>query len=100
MVFKTMLILHSLTQCCVVNSSSRIFLSNFAIHFYVYRSAYIIFVLHFANKGMHDFSVKKVVMLIFFLFEHFSHRVTRIDVQWVHKNKVHGAIVFVLVAPF
>ena len=66
----------------------------------MYIAAYVLFVLHFANKGMHNFSVKKVVMLIFFLFEHFSHRVTHIDVLWVHKNKVHGAFVFVLVAPF
>jgi hypothetical protein len=49
---------------------------------------------------MHNFSVKEVVMLIFFLFEHFSHRVTDIDVLWDHKNKVHEAFVFMLVAPF
>ena len=66
----------------------------------MYITAYVLFVLHFADKGMHDFSVKKVVMLNFFLFEHFSHRVTHIDVLWVHKNKVHGAIDFVLVVPF
>ena len=66
----------------------------------MYIAAYVLFVVHFANKGLHDFSVKKVVMLIFFLFEPFSHRVTHIDVLWVHKNKVHGDIVFVLVAHF
>ena len=65
----------------------------------MYIATYVLFVLHFANKGMHNFSVKKVVMLIFFLFEHFSHRVTHIDVLWV-QNKVHGAFDFVSVAPF
>jgi hypothetical protein len=29
----------------------------------LYVAAYDFFVLHFANKGMHEFSVKKVVMM-------------------------------------
>ena len=29
-----------------------------------------------ANKGLHDFSIKKIVMLIFSLLEHFSSLVT------------------------
>ena len=48
-----------------------------------------------ANKGLHDFSVKKVFMLIFFLMGQYCfciHRVTHIYVLWIHKNKVHGAL--------
>ena len=50
-----------------------------------------------ANKGLHDFSIKKVVMLIFFLLEHCSSSVTGLLTLYAvgHKNKVHGAIVFV-----
>ncbi len=52
-----------------------------------------------ANKGFYDFSMKKVVMLIFFLLKHCSSLVTPITHYAVgHKNKVHGAFVFVLVA--
>ncbi len=46
-----------------------------------------------ANKGLHDFSVKKVFMLIFFLMGQYCfciHRVTHIYVLWIHK--VHCAL--------
>ncbi len=53
-----------------------------------------------ANKGFHDFSIKKVVMLIFFLLECCSSLVTGLFTLYPvgHKNNVHGAFVFVLVA--
>ena len=54
-----------------------------------------------ANKGLHDFSMKKEVILIFFLLEHlqfFGHRDYSLFMLWVTKNKVHGAFVFMLVA--
>ena len=54
-----------------------------------------------ANKVSHDCSLKTVVMWIFFLFQHYgfhNHRVTHFYMLWVHKNKVHGAFVFVIVA--
>ncbi len=51
------------------------------------------------NKGLHGFSIKKVVMLIFFLLEHCSSLVTGLLTLYAvgHKNKVHGAFVFVWV---
>ena len=50
-----------------------------------------------ANKGLHDFSIKKVVMLIFFLlFFLIAGLLTLYAVD--HKNKVHGVFVFVWVA--
>ena len=54
-----------------------------------------------ANKGLHDFSMKKVVVLIFFVLEHCSSLITGIThciCCGSQKNKVHGAFVFVLVA--
>ena len=53
-----------------------------------------------ANKGLHDYSMKKVVILIFFLLECCSSLVTGLLTLYAvgHKNKVHGAFVFVLVA--
>ena len=53
-----------------------------------------------ANKGLHDFSIKKVVMLIFFLLEHHSSLVTGLLTLYAmrHKNRVHGAFDFVWVA--
>ena len=53
-----------------------------------------------ANKGLNNFSMKKEVILIFFLFEHCSSLVTGLLTLYAvgHKNKVHGASVFVLVA--
>ena len=55
-----------------------------------------------ANKGLHDFyfSMKNVVVLIFFLLERFSSLVTGLLILYAvgHKNKVHGAFVFAWVA--
>ena len=53
-----------------------------------------------AGKGLHDFSMMKEVILIFFLLEHCSFLVTVLLTLYVvgHKNKVHGAFVFVWVA--
>ncbi len=53
-----------------------------------------------ANKELHDFSIKKVVMSIFFLLEHCSSLVTWLLTLHAvgHKNKVHGAFVFAWVA--
>ncbi len=53
-----------------------------------------------ANKGLHDFSMKKDVILIFLLLEHCSSLVTGLLTLCAvgRKNKVHCAIVFVLVA--
>ena len=53
-----------------------------------------------ANKGLHDFSMKKVVMLIFFLLERYSSLVTGLLTLYAmgHKNKVHGTFIFLWVA--
>ena len=53
-----------------------------------------------ANKGLHDFSIKKVVVLIFFLLERCSSLVRGLLTLYAvgHKNKVCGAFVFVLIA--
>ncbi len=53
-----------------------------------------------ANKGLSGFSMKKEVILIFFLFEHCSSLVTGLLTLCAegHKNKVHGAFGFSLVA--
>jgi hypothetical protein len=51
-----------------------------------------------ANKGLNDFSMKKEVILIFFLLSFFGYRDYSLYKLWVTKNKVHGAFVFVLVA--
>ena len=76
------------------------FLSKFTHACHIYITGRVLFVCIGANKGLHDFSMKKVVILIFFLWN--------IVVLWLqglltlyavgHKNKVHGAFVFVLVA--
>ena len=49
-----------------------------------------------ANKRLHDFSMKKVVTLIFFLLEHGSSLVTGLLTLYAvgHKSKGHGAFVF------
>ncbi len=48
-----------------------------------------------ANKGLNDFSMKKEVILIFFLLEHCSSLVTGLLMLYAvgHKNKAHGAFV-------
>ncbi len=53
-----------------------------------------------ANKGLHDSSMKKGVILIFFLLERCSSLVTGFLTLYAvgYKNNVHGAFVFVLVA--
>ena len=53
-----------------------------------------------ANKGLHDFSMKKEVILIFFLLEYCGSLVTGLLTLYIvgHKNKGHGACVFVWVA--
>ncbi len=53
-----------------------------------------------ADIGLNDFSMKKEVMLIFFLLESCSSLVTGITlfICCRAQNKVHGAFVFALVA--
>ena len=67
MVVRTMLILRSLTQCCVVSCFCELSLNKFSQVNSIYMADYVLFVFIVANKGLHDFSVKKVFMLIFFL---------------------------------
>ena len=55
------------------------------------------------NKILHDISVKKVVTLISSCLNILVSLATGLltyDVLWIHKNKVHVASVFVLVAHF
>ena len=49
-----------------------------------------------ANKGLHDFSIKKVVTLIFFLSEHCSSLVTGLLTLCAvgHRNKVLGVFFY------
>ncbi len=53
-----------------------------------------------ANKGLHEFLRKKVVVLFFFLLDYCSSFITGLLTLYAvgHKNKVHCAFVFVLVA--
>ncbi len=53
-----------------------------------------------ADKGLNDFSMMKVVMLIFFLLEHCSSLVTGLLTLYSvgHKNISHDAFVFDWVA--
>ncbi len=77
------------------------FLSKFTHACHVYKAGRVIFVLHGgANKGLHYFSMKKVVMFIFILLEQSCSLVTGLLTFYAvrHKNKVHGAFVFALVA--
>ena len=72
------------------------FLSKFTHTGHIYKAGRVLFVYIGANKGLHDFSMKKEVMLIFFLLEHCSSLVTELLTLYAvgHKNKAHGAIVF------
>ncbi len=75
MVFITILILHSKRQCCLVSSFCE-FLSNFTHTGHIYKAGRVLFVCIGANKGLNDFSMKIVVILIFFLLEHCCSLVT------------------------
>ena len=49
-----------------------------------------------ANKGLNDFSAKKMIMSGLLLFRPdslLSYRIAHIYKLWVHKNKGHGASV-------
>ena len=77
------------------------FLSKFTHSCHIYITGRVLFVCIGANKGLHDFSIKKEVILIFFLLEHCSSLITGLLTLYAvdhKKNKVHGAFVFVLVA--
>ena len=54
------------------------FLSNFTHACHIYITGRVLFVWIGANKGLHDFSMKKEVILIFVLLEHCSSLVTGI----------------------
>ena len=64
MVFWTISILHSSTWCYVMSCCFVSFSKQFSHKKSIYIAAYVLIVLHFANKRSHDFSVKKVVTLI------------------------------------
>ena len=69
------------------------FLSNFTHTGHIYKAGRVLFVCIGANKELNDLSMKKEVMLIFFLLEHCSSLVTELLTLYAVscKNKVHGA---------
>ena len=76
------------------------FLSKFTHACHIYITGRVLFVCIGANKGLHDFSMKKVVMSIFFLLKCCSSLVTGLLTLYAvgHKNKVQVAFVYVSVA--
>ena len=71
------------------------FLSKFTHTGHIYKAGRVLFFCIGANKGLHDFFMKKEFILIFLLLEHCSSLVTGLLTLYAvgHKNKVHGAFV-------